>query len=107
MATNRYFVYDPENGSEFFASEKEALDYAEETLDLYREAAQDDGWDEEVGIVVGKITHYLEKCNVVTKKGELDEDGNDENGVYWGNAEYDEIHDYRIVRKEDSNEARQ
>lgn len=98
MKHYRYFVYDPENGSEFFASEKEALDYAEETLDLYREAAQDNGWDEEVGIVVGKITHYLEKCNVVTKKGELDEDGNDENGVYWKYPEWEEMHDYQFVK---------
>lgn len=99
MTHYRYFVYNPENGNEFFATEKEALDYAEEVLDAYREVAYDDGWDESTEqIVVGTITHQVEKCNVVTKKGTLDDDGYDENGVYWGSLESDEMHDYQLVR---------
>ena len=49
-------------------------------------------------IVVGKITHRIEKCNVITKKGELDEEGCDENGVHWSFPEWDEMYDYQFVR---------
>ena len=95
----RYFVYDPFYVSEFFKTEEEALAYAEKILDNFREYAHTEGWGEDVEeIVVGKITHRIEKCNVITKKGELDEEGCDENGVHWSFPEWDEMYDYQFVR---------
>ena len=42
---NRYFAYDPDSGLETFATEQEAIDFANRVIDDYRDAA-DDGWDE-------------------------------------------------------------
>lgn len=41
----RYFAYDPDMGFETFATEQEAINFANEVIDDYRDAA-DEGWDD-------------------------------------------------------------
>ena len=44
----------------------------------------DDGWSEDVtSVCAGKITHKSKMCDQVYPVGEIDEDGLDEEGIYW------------------------
>lgn len=54
-----HFAYSPDNGVEFFKSHGEAMRYATESLDYYRDAARFDGeWPGDVDSVkVGVVTH--------------------------------------------------
>lgn len=48
--TKRYFAYDPDTGFETFETEQEAINFANDVIDDYRDNAGD-GWDEIVGQV--------------------------------------------------------
>jgi len=48
----RWFVFDPYDGCEFFATEQQALDCASDFIDGYL----DDGWDGSVDVVAGFVT---------------------------------------------------
>lgn len=45
MNNFKFFGYDPETGFETFKTKEEAINYAQEAIDWYREGAGD-GWDE-------------------------------------------------------------
>lgn len=69
MMHYHYFVYDSFNENEFFKTEEEALAYAQELLDDFREYAYTEGWGEDVeNIVVPRSGHpeevmdFLESC---------------------------------------------
>jgi len=80
----KWFAYDPNDNPEFFATEEEAANRAREMLAWYADVAMSDGWDEDVEFVCyGKVTHAAMRINEITPVGEIDEDGIDEDGVYW------------------------
>jgi hypothetical protein len=92
-----WFAYDPGDGFEEYATEAEARAAAEKALEYYREDAPSDGWSEEAtGVCYGKITGWTVETMRKTKPpaDELDEDGMDQDGTYWG--EWDEICDYGL-----------
>ncbi|NHR05762.1 hypothetical protein HA052_11180 [Chromobacterium haemolyticum] len=51
-----YFAYDPDTGFEQFNTEAEAMSFAQESIDAYRDAAGD-GWDEGVENVCWGVVH--------------------------------------------------
>ena len=80
MTTNNFFVYCPNLGFEAFETLDDALDAANERIQEYL----DDGWSEDVtSVCAGKITHKSKMCDQVYPVGEIDEDGLDEEGIYW------------------------
>lgn len=61
MSNYKYFGYCPHCGFETFETEREAKDYAEKSLEYFREEAQE-GWSEDVGGVCwGKINQQAEQ----------------------------------------------
>lgn len=54
-----FFAWDGDNGRQDFATQAEALAYAQETIGYYRRDARTDGvWPDEVeGVIVGVVTH--------------------------------------------------
>lgn len=94
MSNGNYFVYDPENGIDFYDTQEQALDAAKSAIDGYL----DDGWGEGVDqIVVGVVTHESTQTNLIKREGELDEDGHDEAGEYWGNPDWTYRCDYEML----------
>lgn len=76
-----FFVYCNESGFELFETLDDALDAANERVQGYLE----DAWSDEVtSVCAGKITHRAKMCDQVFPDGEIDEDGFDEAGDYWG-----------------------
>lgn len=98
-----YFVFDPEgDGHTYYATEKERDEAAEAIIQDY---AQNDEWSESVTqIIAGVITHNIQKTNQVPRPpdDELDEDGMDESGHYWGSV--DEYCNYELSRIDLSSE---
>lgn len=91
-----FFVYSPEDdGFTYYATEKERDDAAAEII---KEYLYDGSWSEDVtGVLAGVLTHVVKKCDVVEKpdESELDDDGMDEEGNYWG--DFDEICNFRLA----------
>lgn len=86
---NNYFVYDPAGyGFEEFETEKEMLEFAEKAI---AEHGEDGEWCEEVeNIICGKITHFTEMFNKLTK-----EEADEEEREHWpSNIDY--ICNYRL-----------
>lgn len=91
----KYFLYDPEYGFLYFKSEEDRKETEQTIIHDYC----DDGWDETVeNILVGEITGTCEQVNVRKRPPaeELDEDGHDTDGNYWG-GEFDTYCNYEIV----------
>lgn len=71
----------------YFQTEAEAVRFANDATDGYI----DEGWDSAVrDIQVGKITHTCEQANRTNRpdETELDEEGLDKEGQYWGDFLY-------------------
>ena len=82
---DKYFVYDPENGFETYATKEECEKEANELIQSYLQ----DGWDEGVeNVVSGIITHKATQTDREEKPEELDDEECDEEGVYWGYFDY-------------------
>ena len=83
--SNKYFVYDPENGFETFATKEECEKEANELIRNYLQ----DAWDEACeNVVSGTITHKTTQIDREERPDKLDEEGCDEGGQYWGDVEY-------------------
>lgn len=91
----RFFAFDPNgDGVVFFRTENERDAYVKETIEYYRD---DDGWSDDVtSICVGVVTGVATAVDVQHKPPaeELDEDGLDHEGTYWG--DFDAICRYEI-----------
>lgn len=89
-----YFVYDPErDGFEYYATEEERDEKAEDIIKLYLQ----DTWDEGVvNIVAGVVTHTIEQTNRVDRPECLDDEGVDEWGVEW-DIDTDYTCDYKLT----------
>ena len=81
-ATHLYGLYDPNGEGVTFHESQESRDaYAKEVIEGYLD---DDLWSDEVTeIYAFDVTHRATAVDVVERKGELDEDGYDENDEYW------------------------
>lgn len=92
-----WFSYDPIDGYEEHESEEKARAAAEAAIDYYRQDAPDEGWSDEVwsvryGRVEGWTVETMRKHKPPVE--ELDEDGIDATGTYWG--EWDTVCDYGL-----------
>lgn len=85
MVKKKYWVYDPiSNVTEFFEHEE----VRNELINLIIEDCKDvDGWNEdlieEVRIGESVQTHILKQTNIKKRPETLDEDGYDNDGLYW------------------------
>ena len=78
---DKFFLYDPNNGFETFATEDEQEQAAEDAIESYLNG---DEWDEDVtSIVCGVITSKASQYGIERRPGEIDENGFGENGLYW------------------------
>ncbi|WP_279025531.1 hypothetical protein [Gibbsiella quercinecans] len=60
---NRFFVYDPDSGVDFYPTAKKAQAEADAIIDSYREWA-DEGWSEEVKKVCwGEVKQHAVMCD--------------------------------------------
>ncbi|WP_198319033.1 hypothetical protein [Azotobacter chroococcum] len=85
----RFFIYDHCNGDFTYYRTPEERDAAS---DAVIQQYLDDGWDEDVELVVaGEVTAVATKVNVIERPPEdqIDDEGMDEDGRFWG-----EEHDY-------------
>lgn len=87
-ATHLYGLHDPNGeGFTFHKSQEDRDAYAREVIEEYLIEGE---WSDEVtGIFAFAVTHRATATDVVEKKGELDEDGYDENGEYWPDNDAD------------------
>lgn len=93
MAAKEFFTYCPESGFETYATAEEALSASKELIAAYL----DDTWGDEVTqVVTGRISYRATQTNLVEIVGELDEDGYDEAGEYWG-GDSDSKCDYEML----------
>jgi len=65
-----YLVYDPEEGVDFFDNKVDAVSCAEKRLDGYKDCALDEGWCDDVELLV------VAEIITCTKKTEI-EDGDE------------------------------
>lgn len=82
-----YFLNDPNNGFETFATKEECEKAASEAIQNYL----DDAWDDDViNVVTGIITHEATQINRVDRPDDedLDEEGCDHDGYDWQEFEY-------------------
>lgn len=94
----QYFVYDPENGIEYYETEDKMLRELQMAIDSYLD---DDEWfDDPLQIVAGKITAKVIK-SVIAKRSDqtIDAEGYDTNGRYWMDGD-DQFIDYEIKKIE-------
>ena len=71
----KFYAYEPENGIEYFETEKEAKEKAEEMLEDYRDMAVD-GWDDCVNdLSWGTVNErcYQTSCKKAPEDSEFDE----------------------------------
>lgn len=65
---DKYFMYDVDAGFETFSTEEDAKAAAEESIDTYRKAAVDEGWNEDVDSVCwGKVSESAEQFGMGEK----------------------------------------
>jgi len=96
----RFFIYDPCGDGFIFYKSAEDRDYvASEVISMYL----DDGWNEDVEqIVAGEISHTCEQTNREERPDDVDEEGYDEDGGYWG--DFDHKCNYELVELEKKSE---
>lgn len=77
----RYWLYDPEgDGMVYFNSVAARDKNAESCVQGYLDYA----WDETVeNIACGEVTHFAQCLNKQLRPDDIDEDGCDEEGIYW------------------------
>ena len=64
MSNERFFFRDPDTGTDFYATEDEALAEARRVIDDYSENASADGWPDWIDdLTVGRVTHRSAKVN--------------------------------------------
>ncbi len=84
-----YFITDPNTESTYyFKCIKERHKYARSAIRGY---LGDDGWNEEVQqLFSGTVTHMVTQYNTNERPDEddIDEDGYDSEGTYWGDFSY-------------------
>lgn len=80
---DKFFLYDPEHdGFECFATEAARDAKVQERINAY--LVPDEGWSEDVEqVFVGVITGRATMCDIVRPTGKINEEGEDEDGVYW------------------------
>lgn len=88
MSKYKYFSSCPENGVSFHETQQQALDFANENIRTHLHDAWSDNVEE---IVVGIITHQSTAGEREYPTGKIDEDGVDEEGIYWSGD-----YDYRV-----------
>lgn len=84
-----WFAYCPEQGLMACGTEAEAIERATDMIDNWLDG--DAGWDEQVDqVFVGRATQISGQVDRVDRPDEsqLDEDGCDPEGYYWGDYEY-------------------
>lgn len=75
------------NSMQFFDAEEDRDEAAESLLQRYLDHDHD-GWPEEAFEVVGAVvTHRAKAVNVQKRPDDLDEEGIDGEGVYWGDID--------------------
>jgi len=78
--SDKYFLNDPENGFETFATKELCEKSAEDSIQNYL----GDGWDESVvNVVMGVITHEATQFDREERPDDVNEDGDDGNGEFW------------------------
>lgn len=80
----RFFIFDAMDGYFIYFKTAEDRDKASDGI---IQGYLDDGWDEMVEqVVAGEITHTCAKIDIVVRppEDEIDEDGHDQDGNYWG-----------------------
>ncbi|MEI7673423.1 MAG: hypothetical protein ACOYOS_21870 [Syntrophales bacterium] len=96
-AEYRFFLFDPEgDGTIFFRSESDRDTRAKEAIDEYK--SDGEGWAEDVKFVcTGAVTHVMTKVNITKRPPpeEIDEDGHDDEGNWWG--DWEEMCNYELV----------
>jgi hypothetical protein len=88
-ANRRFFVYDPVAGFTYYATQHARDEAAKAIIAGYCDLS--DGWDDEVeNVIAGEITHAAQKSDVIKRPpdNELDEEGYDEEGYWWGDYKY-------------------
>jgi len=95
--SKRWFVYDPGDGFETYATAEEAKEGAETALDQYRDNAPE-GWAEEVaGVCWGEIKgQVIQTVRIHRDQAVLDEEGYDAEGRYW-DGDWDEWAEYQLL----------
>ncbi len=92
-----WFAYCPDNGVMAFETEEKAKAQAEEFIEAWLDA--DTGWDELVDqVFVGRAIHISGQVDRVDRpdEREIDEDGCDEDGHYWG-GDYEYFCNYQLL----------
>lgn len=90
--TDKYYAYRPEAGFYTFETEKEAIEYAKESLEHYQDTSSE-GWDENVlNVSWGLIRQHIVKTLDLTPEQA------EEQGYYYGTL--DGIEDYGLVEIE-------
>lgn len=95
---NQYFLYDPNVGITYFATEEACFHAAKDAIRLY--CLECDGrWPEEelAGLSMGRVTHTAQQTHVVPKPpdDQLDDEGYDADGIEW--TEHDYYCDYEML----------
>jgi hypothetical protein len=93
----KYFCQSPD-GTDFFETEKEALEYATKIIESCLDGGE---WCEEVeDIICGIVTHKTVMTDKVMKPDNIDEEGCDGEGNWW-DSDCDFKCNYEIKRIED------
>lgn len=96
-AQKPWLAYCPDNGIVAFETEEEATAQAEEFIEAWLDA--DTGWDELVDqVFVGRAIQISSQVDRVDRPddSEIDEDGSDEDGHYWG-GDYEYFCNYKLL----------
>jgi hypothetical protein len=92
-STHRFFIYDPEGWGFRYFDSPESRDAAKDSI---IQSYLDESWDESVSqIVAGEVTHTCEAIGVQHRPEELDGEGCDGEGTYWG--DHDTRCDYDLL----------
>jgi len=99
-AEYKYFFFDPEGeGLIFFRDEAELMEYAKISVEDYLDNV--DGWAEEVEeLCSGVVTRIVKKTDPQRRSGEVDAEGYDKDGVWWG-MECEERCNYELLPLEE------
>ena len=86
-AKYRFFLYDPNGDFTFWKNEQERDEYAARLIPEYLDEGE---WNDEVTLIfAGTVTRHIVEADRKDRVGELDEDGCDKAGEYWGSNDYD------------------
>ena len=93
--THLYGLYDPDGeGVTFHKSQEDRDAYAKKLIEEYLTEGE---WNEEVTQVFAfVVTDRATAVNIIERKGELDDDGYDENDEYWQSHDVDYKCDYEL-----------